>query len=54
MEALIQVDEDGIFWRQKKGDDELAWSQHSAHVTSQLAQCFSESKLFKSLPYFML
>lgn len=38
-----RVDEDGIFWRQKKGDGELAWSQHSARVTSQLAQCFTNA-----------
>lgn len=53
MKAIFQVDEDGIFWRQKKSDDELAWSQRSAHVKSQLIQCFSESLIY-IIPQFLI
>lgn len=38
----MQVDEDEIYWRQKKGDEELEWSYSSAHIISQLTQCFGE------------
>ncbi|RVW46421.1 ELMO domain-containing protein A [Vitis vinifera] len=37
------VDEDEVYWRQKKDDDELEWSHNSTHVISQLAQCFSNA-----------
>ncbi|KAM7498162.1 hypothetical protein LguiA_022576 [Lonicera macranthoides] len=38
-----RVDEDEIYWRQKESDEESAWSHNSAHVTSQLAQCFTNA-----------
>ncbi|KAK6919031.1 ELMO domain [Dillenia turbinata] len=37
------VDEDEIYWRQKKEDEELAWSHNSSHLVSQLAQCFANA-----------
>ncbi|XP_059660967.1 uncharacterized protein LOC132307271 isoform X2 [Cornus florida] len=37
------VDEDEIYWRQKKDDDDLAWPHNSAHVISQLTQCFTNA-----------
>ncbi|KAF3443885.1 hypothetical protein FNV43_RR13575 [Rhamnella rubrinervis] len=40
---LPTVDEDEIYWRQKKGDEELEWSHDSTHVISQLAQCFTNA-----------
>lgn len=36
----VQVDEDELYWDEKKGDEESAHS--SAHVISQLSQCLSE------------
>ncbi|XP_010657264.1 uncharacterized protein LOC100267122 isoform X3 [Vitis vinifera] len=41
--SLRRVDEDEVYWRQKKDDDELEWSHNSTHVISQLAQCFSNA-----------
>ncbi|KAL9457730.1 hypothetical protein AB3S75_006724 [Citrus x aurantiifolia] len=41
--SLHRVDEDEIYWRQKKDDEELEWSQNSSHVISQLAQCFTSA-----------
>ncbi|GMY10062.1 ELMO domain-containing protein B isoform X1 [Fagus crenata] len=40
---LWLVDEDEIYWRQKKGDEELEWSHSSTHVISQLTQCFANA-----------
>ncbi|XVF66861.1 hypothetical protein PTKIN_Ptkin10aG0072600 [Pterospermum kingtungense] len=39
--SLHRVDEDEVYWRQKKGDEELEWTHSSTHVISQLAQCFT-------------
>ncbi|KAA8526411.1 hypothetical protein F0562_008386 [Nyssa sinensis] len=41
--SLRRVDEDEIYWRQKKDSEELAWSHNSSHVISQLAQCFTNA-----------
>ncbi|KAE8075896.1 hypothetical protein FH972_014579 [Carpinus fangiana] len=41
--SLHRVDEDEIYWRQKKGDEELEWSHSSTHVISQLTQCFANA-----------
>ncbi|XP_044502011.1 ELMO domain-containing protein A-like isoform X2 [Mangifera indica] len=41
--SLHRVDEDEIYWRQKKGDEELERSQNSTHVLSQLVQCFTNA-----------
>lgn len=38
----IQVDEDEIYWRRRKEDEELEWTPNSTHLISQLTQCFSE------------
>lgn len=38
----MQVDEDEIYWRRRKEDEDLEWSNNSTHLISQLAQCFSE------------
>ncbi|XP_047947251.1 ELMO domain-containing protein A-like isoform X2 [Salvia hispanica] len=37
------VDEDEVYWDRKKQDKESAWSHNSAHVISQLAQCFTNA-----------
>ncbi|GLT47927.1 hypothetical protein SLA2020_215800 [Shorea laevis] len=39
--SLRRVDEDEVYWRQKKGNPELEWTQGSTHIISQLAQCFT-------------
>ncbi|OMO59745.1 Engulfment/cell motility, ELMO [Corchorus capsularis] len=39
----MNVDEDEVYWRQKKGDEELEWSHSSTHVISQLTQCFTNA-----------
>ncbi|XP_044465699.1 ELMO domain-containing protein A-like isoform X2 [Mangifera indica] len=41
--SLHSVDEDEIYWRQKKYDEELEWSHNSTPVISQLAQCFTSA-----------
>ncbi|GLT67476.1 hypothetical protein SLA2020_397820 [Shorea laevis] len=41
--SLHRVDEDEIYWRQKKGDEELEWSHSSTPVISQLTQCFANA-----------
>ncbi|XP_028071718.1 ELMO domain-containing protein A isoform X2 [Camellia sinensis] len=38
-----RVDEDEAYWRRKKASEELAWSHNSAHVISQLTQCFTNA-----------
>ncbi|MBA0689011.1 hypothetical protein Goari_006762 [Gossypium aridum] len=38
----LGVDEDEVYWRRKKGGEELEWPHNSTHLLSQLAQCFSE------------
>ncbi|KAH7576896.1 hypothetical protein JRO89_XS01G0172200 [Xanthoceras sorbifolium] len=40
---LVMVDEDEIYWRQKKSDEEVEWSHNSTHVIQQLAQCFTSA-----------
>ncbi|KAL1567685.1 ELMO domain-containing protein A-like isoform X4 [Salvia divinorum] len=37
------VDEDELYWDGKERDKESAWSHDSAHVISQLAQCFTNA-----------
>ncbi|XP_057796468.1 uncharacterized protein LOC131012546 isoform X3 [Salvia miltiorrhiza] len=37
------VDGDELYWDGKKRDKESAWSHNSAHVISQLAQCFTNA-----------
>ncbi|KAL7000344.1 hypothetical protein U1Q18_001493, partial [Sarracenia purpurea var. burkii] len=37
------VDEDEVYWRCKKASEELAWPHNTAHVISQLAQCFTNA-----------
>ncbi|THG13676.1 hypothetical protein TEA_007415 [Camellia sinensis var. sinensis] len=39
----LLVDEDEAYWRRKKASEELAWSHNSAHVISQLTQCFTNA-----------
>ncbi|RDX94542.1 ELMO domain-containing protein A, partial [Mucuna pruriens] len=34
------VDEDEIYWRHRKEDEELEWTPNSTHLISQLTQCF--------------
>ncbi|XVE49886.1 hypothetical protein DITRI_Ditri01bG0118200 [Diplodiscus trichospermus] len=41
--SLHRVDEDEVYWRQKKGDEELEWPHSSTHLISQLAQCFTNA-----------
>ncbi|KAG6423505.1 hypothetical protein SASPL_113903 [Salvia splendens] len=41
--ASDYVDEDEVYWDRKKQDKESAWSHNSAHVISQLAQCFTNA-----------
>ncbi|KAK4386037.1 ELMO domain-containing protein A [Sesamum angolense] len=38
-----EVDEDDLYWDGKKREEESASSHNSAHVISQLAQCFRTS-----------
>jgi len=38
----MQVDEDEIYWRHRKEDEELEWSHDSARLIAQLTQCFCE------------
>ncbi|XP_019194476.1 PREDICTED: ELMO domain-containing protein A isoform X2 [Ipomoea nil] len=40
---LHRVDEDELYWDRRKEDAESAWSDNSAHVISQLAQCFTNA-----------
>ncbi|KAG6604806.1 ELMO domain-containing protein A, partial [Cucurbita argyrosperma subsp. sororia] len=40
---LVMVDEDEIYWRQRRGDEELEWSHRSTPVILQLAQCFTNA-----------
>ncbi|XP_047974638.1 ELMO domain-containing protein A-like [Salvia hispanica] len=37
------VDEDELYWDGKERDKESAWSHDSAHLISQLAQCFTNA-----------
>ncbi|KAK8599375.1 hypothetical protein V6N13_077301 [Hibiscus sabdariffa] len=39
----MQVDEDEVYWRRKKGGRELEWPHSSTHLISQLAQCFTNA-----------
>ncbi|XP_025687588.1 uncharacterized protein [Arachis hypogaea] len=39
----LLVDEDEIYWRHRKKDEELEWSHNSTHLVSQFAQCFSNA-----------
>ncbi|CAK9314784.1 unnamed protein product [Citrullus colocynthis] len=41
--SLHEVDEDEIYWRRRRGDEELEWSHSSTHVILQLAQCFTNA-----------
>ncbi|KAK7263638.1 hypothetical protein RJT34_31232 [Clitoria ternatea] len=41
--SLHKVDEDEIYWRQRKEDEELEWTPNSTHLISQLTQCFSNA-----------
>ncbi|OIW08385.1 hypothetical protein TanjilG_03061 [Lupinus angustifolius] len=36
----MQVDEDEIYWRHRKEDEELECSHNFTHLISQLVQCF--------------
>ncbi|KAG8641469.1 hypothetical protein MANES_13G148900v8 [Manihot esculenta] len=38
---LVMVDEDEVYWRSEKRNEELEWSYNSTHVISQLTQCFT-------------
>ncbi|XP_052734492.1 uncharacterized protein LOC108339760 isoform X2 [Vigna angularis] len=38
-----QVDEDEIYWRHRKEDEELEWTPNSTHLISQLTQCFTNA-----------
>ncbi|XP_038900725.1 ELMO domain-containing protein A isoform X2 [Benincasa hispida] len=40
---FYNVDEDDIYWRRRRGDEELEWSHSSTHVILQLAQCFTNA-----------
>ncbi|KOM50268.1 hypothetical protein LR48_Vigan08g109500 [Vigna angularis] len=39
----MQVDEDEIYWRHRKEDEELEWTPNSTHLISQLTQCFTNA-----------
>ncbi|TYH39249.1 hypothetical protein ES332_D12G167300v1 [Gossypium tomentosum] len=41
--SLHRVDEDEVYWRRKKGCEELEWPDNSTHLLSQLAQCFTNA-----------
>ncbi|KAB1999380.1 hypothetical protein ERO13_D12G141800v2 [Gossypium hirsutum] len=41
--SLHRVDEDEVYWRRKKGGEELEWPHNSTHLLSQLAQCFTNA-----------
>ncbi|XP_057796467.1 uncharacterized protein LOC131012546 isoform X2 [Salvia miltiorrhiza] len=41
--VICTVDGDELYWDGKKRDKESAWSHNSAHVISQLAQCFTNA-----------
>ncbi|XP_020235469.1 ELMO domain-containing protein C isoform X2 [Cajanus cajan] len=41
--SLRKVDEDEIYWRQRKEDEELEWTPNSTHLISQLTQCFTNA-----------
>ncbi|KAK8480800.1 hypothetical protein V6N11_028085 [Hibiscus sabdariffa] len=41
--SLHRVDEDEVYWRRKKGGQELEWPHSSTHLISQLAQCFTNA-----------
>ncbi|XP_019449003.1 PREDICTED: ELMO domain-containing protein A-like [Lupinus angustifolius] len=41
--SLHKVDEDEIYWRRRKEDEELEWSHNSTRLISQLAQCFTNA-----------
>ncbi|XP_022943361.1 ELMO domain-containing protein A-like isoform X1 [Cucurbita moschata] len=41
--SLHEVDEDEIYWRRRRGDEELEWSHSSTHVILKLAQCFTNA-----------
>ncbi|KGN46754.1 ELMO domain-containing protein A isoform X1 [Cucumis sativus] len=41
--SLHKVDEDEIYWRRRRGDEELEWSHSSTYVILQLAQCFTNA-----------
>lgn len=49
----MQVDEDEIYWRHRKEDEELEWTPNSTHLISQLTQCFSEYFFFLHLFLFL-
>ncbi|KAK3039557.1 hypothetical protein RJ639_027701 [Escallonia herrerae] len=38
---VYAVDEDEIYWKCQKGDEELAWPHNSVRVTSHFTQCFT-------------
>ncbi|KAG4967692.1 hypothetical protein AAZX31_12G103700 [Glycine max] len=38
--SLRKVDEDEIYWRRRKEDEELEWTPNSTHLISQFTQCF--------------
>ncbi|XP_014493259.1 ELMO domain-containing protein A isoform X1 [Vigna radiata var. radiata] len=41
--SLRKVDEDEIYWRHRKEDEELEWTPNSTHLISQLTQCFTNA-----------
>ncbi|XP_057984399.1 uncharacterized protein LOC110668212 isoform X2 [Hevea brasiliensis] len=41
--SLRRVDEDEVYWRSEKSNEELEWSYNSTHVISQLTQCFTNA-----------
>ncbi|RZB75320.1 ELMO domain-containing protein A isoform H [Glycine soja] len=41
--SLRKVDEDEIYWRRRKEDEELEWTPNSTHLISQFTQCFTNA-----------
>ncbi|KAL4348639.1 hypothetical protein GQ457_17G024010 [Hibiscus cannabinus] len=41
--SIHRVDEDEVYWRRKKGGQELEWPHSSTHLISQLARCFTNA-----------
>jgi hypothetical protein len=47
----MQVDEDEIYWRHGKEDEELEWSHDSTRLIAQLTQCFCEYNFSRDLVF---
>ncbi|XP_057455704.1 uncharacterized protein LOC130746933 isoform X2 [Lotus japonicus] len=41
--SRLKVDEDEIYWRHRKEDNELEWSHNSTHLITQLTRCLANA-----------